>query len=262
MSQPQGYATPQGHEAHQEDGYQQPTQSYEDYETQAPPGVPAAPPQGPAPGARKKRAYAGQAYELGAGANVPQPGQPGQVGYSGYSQQAEAAGYAQGGYQQQPAAAQTGQTPMYGYQDGGSVGGYQPPAPAYPVAGQAPNVAQVTQQFGQMDMSQKPAAAQPAQRAPVLNQLYPVDLLNQPFNVAELDYPPPPAILPPNVSTALPRVPIMTLIFLGKRHAFSHCQLPSQICQIDAERDSHDTLFAEEVEVAIRSGHTTIWRST
>lgn len=62
----------------------------------------------------------------------------------------------------------------------------------------------MTQQFGQMDMSQKPMAQQPqAQqgRAPVLNQLYPTDLQNQPLNVAELDYPPPPAILPPNVST-------------------------------------------------------------
>ena len=259
MSQPQGYSASQGHEAHHEDGYEQPTQSYENYETQSPPGIPAAPPQGPAPGARKKRAYAGQAYELGAGANVAQPGQPVPAGYS---QQAEAAGYAQGGYQQQPAAAQTGQTPMYGYQDGGGVGGYQPPAPAYPVAGQAPNVAQVTQQFGQMDMSQKPAAAQPAQRAPVLNQLYPVDLLNQPFNIAELDYPPPPAILPPNVSTALHHVRTMILILSGKCYAFSHRQLPPQICQVDAERYSHDTLIAEKVEITVCLGYTTIWCST
>jgi protein transport protein SEC24 len=57
----------------------------------------------------------------------------------------------------------------------------------------------MTQQFGQMDMSQKPAQLAPAQRGAQLNQLYPTDLLNQPFNVAELDYPPPPAILPPNV---------------------------------------------------------------
>ena len=62
----------------------------------------------------------------------------------------------------------------------------------------------MNQQFGQMDMSQKPASQPPAQRAHPLNQLYPIDLLNQPFNVAELDYPPPPAILPPNVSQGFP----------------------------------------------------------
>jgi hypothetical protein len=50
-----------------------------------------------------------------------------------------------------------------------------------------------------MDMSQKQAPA-PAARPIALNQLYPTDLLNTPFNVAELDYPPPPAILPQNVS--------------------------------------------------------------
>lgn len=79
------------------------------------------------------------------------------------------------------------------------MGGYQPPAPGYPAG-----VSGMTQQFGQMDMSQKPpvaAAPQQQQRAPVLNQLYPTDLSNQPFNVAELDYPPPPAILPANVCT-------------------------------------------------------------
>jgi protein transport protein SEC24 len=96
---------------------------------------------------------------------------------------------------------------MYGHQDGGGVGGYQPAAPAYPVAGAAPavggggaGVAGMTQQFSQMDMSQKPAPQAAPQRGPVLNQLYPTDLLNQPFNVQELDYPPPLAILPPNVS--------------------------------------------------------------
>ena len=197
-TQPQGYAE------QQEDGYPQAVSpsvpSYENYETQAPPGVPPAPPQGPVPGHRKKRAYAGQAYEFGATGNVAQGTAPPAAGYSGFSQQADAAGYPQGGYQQQPAAVQQSQTPLYGYQDGAGVGGYQPPAPAYPVAGQTPQVGQVTQQFSQMDMSQKPAAAAPAQRAPVLNQLFPVDLLNQPFNVAELDYPPPVAILPANVS--------------------------------------------------------------
>jgi protein transport protein SEC24 len=58
----------------------------------------------------------------------------------------------------------------------------------------------MTQQFNQMDMSQKATPQAAPQRVPVLNQLYPTDLLNQPFAVKELDFPPPPAILPPNVS--------------------------------------------------------------
>jgi protein transport protein SEC24 len=179
--------------------------NYEDYETQAPPGVAPGPMPGPAPGHRKKRAYAGQAYEFGAGGNAALGGQQqggGQPGYGGFSQQADAAGYPQGGYTQQPAAVQPSQTPMYGQQDAG-VGGYQPPAPTYPAQGQQPPAAAVnnmTQQFSQMDVSQRqqPQAA-PQQKTP-LNQLYPTDLSSQPFNVAELDYPPPLAILPPNTS--------------------------------------------------------------
>ena len=59
----------------------------------------------------------------------------------------------------------------------------------------------MTQQFSQMDVSQaqQPQAAPQAQRTP-LNQLYPTDLSSQPFNVAELNYTPPPVILPPNTS--------------------------------------------------------------
>ncbi|KPI35230.1 Protein transport protein sec24 [Cyphellophora attinorum] len=193
-----------------QDGYGQPAQgqSYENYETEAPPGVAPAPPPGPATtGGRKKRAYAGQAYEFGAGANAALGGQqPGGAAaaapYSGYSAQADAAGYAQGGYAQNPAAVQQGATPMYGHQDAG-VGGYQPPQPAYPVQAQQAGVPGMTQQFGQMNVSQQQAAPQPQQqqlKAPQLNVLYPTDLSNQPFNVAELDYPPPPAVLPANTS--------------------------------------------------------------
>jgi protein transport protein SEC24 len=65
-------------------------------------------------------------------------------------------------------------------------------------------VAQVTQQFGHMGVGdpnqpQQPMQPQQVPRAVPLNQLYPTDLLTQPFNVAEIDYPPPPIILPPNV---------------------------------------------------------------
>jgi protein transport protein SEC24 len=203
-----GQLPPQGYPP--QDGYAQPQ---EQYASVSPPGTApgAAPPPALGPGGRKKRAYAGQAYEFGAGANSALGGQQqGGAGYSGFSQQQHEAGYPQGGYQQTPAAVQQGQVPMYGHQDGGGVGGYQPAAPAYPVAGAAPavggggaGVAGMTQQFSQMDMSQKPAPQAAPQRGPVLNQLYPTDLLNQPFNVQELDYPPPLAILPPNVSVKI-----------------------------------------------------------
>lgn len=192
--------------------YNQQGQSYENYETNAPPGVPQGPTPGPAGDRKKRRNYAGQAYEFGAGGNAALGGQQ-QAGGAyggGYSGQQDAAGYPQGGYQQTPAAVQQGQTPMYGNQEGAGYPGYQAAGQqGYQQPG-TPNVAGVTQQFGQLDMSQKPTPApqqaqqqpgQPQQGRPqALNQLYPTDLQNQPFNVAELDYPPPPAILPPNVS--------------------------------------------------------------
>ena len=199
---------PQGNSP--QDGYGQPQ---EHYTSVSPPGSASgpAPQAAQGPGGRKKRAYAGQAYEFGAGANSALGGQQqGGSAYGGFSQQQHEAGYPQGGYQQTPAAVQQGQVPMYGQQDAAGVGGYQPPAPAYPVGGAAPavgggagGVGGMTQQFSQMDMSQKAAPQAAPQRGPVLNQLYPTDLLNQPFNVQELDYPPPPAILPPNVSLKL-----------------------------------------------------------
>jgi protein transport protein SEC24 len=207
MSAQPGQLPPQGYPV--QDGFAQPQ---EHYPSVSPPGTApgaapgAAPPAASGPGGRKKRAYAGQAYEFGAGANSALGGQQqGGGGYSGFSQQQHEAGYPQGGYQQNPAAVQQGQVPLYGQQDPGSLGGYQQPAPTYPVGGAAPTVGGggvggMTQQFSQMDMSQKPQPQAAPQRGPVLNQLYPTDLLNQPFNVQELDYPPPPAILPPNVS--------------------------------------------------------------
>lgn len=69
----------------------------------------------------------------------------------------------------------------------------------------------MTQQFGGMGMAEPhhmpPPQQQPAippQRPVQLNQLYPTDLISQPFNVAELDYPPPPIILPPGVCDDFP----------------------------------------------------------
>ncbi|KAJ9655658.1 COPII subunit [Neophaeococcomyces mojaviensis] len=192
------------------DGYDQQAQgqNYADYETTSPPGVGPGPAPGPAQGRKKRRDYAGQAYEFGAGGNaaatpIGQGQPPEAAGYNTYSTQQDAAGYPQGGYQQNPTAVQQGQTPMYGAQPAAApMGGYQPPAPQYPTQ-QSP-VPPMTQQFGQMDLSQKPPPAQQPQqqpgRPPVLNQLYPTDLQNQPLNVAEIDYPPPPAILPANTS--------------------------------------------------------------
>ncbi len=243
-----------------QDGYgQQPPagQNYENYETTSPPGVAPAPPQGQPHAGRKKRAYAGQAYEFGAGANAALGGQP-QAGdaYSGYSVQQDAAGYPQGGYQQNPVAAQPNTTPMYPGQE--AMGGYQPPATGYPAQG----VAGVTQQFGQMDISQKPpvaAAPQQSQRAPVLNQLYPTDLSNQPFNVAELDYPPPPAILPPNVRLFQScSLNLKLTVPTDERNPFALCQLSAQIRPIYAERRPNNALSLEEVEAAICSCHPAV----
>ncbi|OJJ49158.1 hypothetical protein ASPZODRAFT_129561 [Penicilliopsis zonata CBS 506.65] len=174
MASPQGGYPPQ-------EGYGQPV----GYGTPPPPSDPAA--TAPAPhaahGGKKKRVYAGQAFELGSGANAALGGQQQGGGSYGAYPPAPAAGY---------------QQPMYGVdpnQGQPAVAGYAPPAPS--------GVAQMTQQFGAMGMAdQQQAAPQPVQvpQSVPLNQLYPTDLLAQPFNVAELDYPPPPIILPPNTS--------------------------------------------------------------
>jgi protein transport protein SEC24 len=197
MAAPQGgYPPHDGYAPHPAEAYNQ-----AQHEATSPPSTAAG--SAPAPAAlagRKKRAYAGQAYDFGAGANSALGGQQqgGGAYEGGFTQQAHEAGYPQGGYQQSAAA--PAQTPGIGQQQIAGVGGYQPPAPIYPVQ-QQPAVNSMTQQFGQMDMSQKPVAAAPTStsRPLALNQLYPTDLLNTPFNVAELDYPPPPAILPQNV---------------------------------------------------------------
>jgi protein transport protein SEC24 len=178
-------------------------------------------------GKKKKRGYAAQAYDFGAGANSALGGQT-QGGAQFPPAQAPAYG---GGYGQQPdpqaaygapqygapVGAQVQGAPIPGYgapaQYGGGVG-YQAPEPGYPGPGipAQGGVAGITQGMGQMGMGGAPQmapGAQPGQppqaagRPAVLNQLYPTDLLNQPFNVAELELPPPPIILPPNVSTPL-----------------------------------------------------------
>lgn len=257
-----------------QEGYgQSQAPQYDNYETTSPPGVTPGPPPGPAAGRKKRRDYAGQAYEFGQGGNAAAtpPGQQAtpQTGpsFSGFSLQQEAAGYPQGaGYQQNPAAVQPGQTPMYGNQDGAGMGGYQPPGPQYPTQPAQAGVPAVTQQFSQMDMSQKhpqaqqPQAQQPG-RPPVLNQLYPTDLQNQPLNVAELDYPPPPAILPANVSSFVWLLCDL-LTNPDQRHSFSVRKLSTQVCAIDIECCADHTFSPQEIEVAIRAYHSALHVST
>lgn len=188
MSTPQGGYPPQ-------DGYGQ--------QSPPPAAAPGAVPQ-PQVGGKKKRAYAGEAFDFGSGANAGLGGQQqGGGNYGAYAAQAAAAGYPPAGYGVDPNA---GYVPPQGHATG-AVGGYQAPTAGYPGPAE-PGVAQVTQQFGQMGVTDPhqmpPQPMQPSQQVPravPLNQLYPTDLLTQPFNVAELDYPPPPIILPPNVST-------------------------------------------------------------
>ena len=171
-------------------------------------------------GKKKKRGYAAQAYDFGAGANSALGGQqqgggqfqPAQAAYGGYSQQPEPQpSYGAPQYGVQPGAPAPGAAaPAYGGQPQfvGGVGGYQAPDAGYPGPGApapAGGVTGITHGMSQMGMGGPgaPPAAQPQQtsaRPAVLNQLYPTDLLNTPFNVAELELPPPPIILPPNVS--------------------------------------------------------------
>ncbi|KAF6783592.1 Sec23/Sec24 trunk domain-containing protein [Colletotrichum sojae] len=87
----------------------------------------------------------------------------------------------------------------------GGYGGYQAPDAGYPALGGVPPVAGVAgldQQVAGMNLGGQPQQATPGQaaRPMTLNQLYPTDLINQPFNVSELDLPPPPIILLPNTS--------------------------------------------------------------
>jgi protein transport protein SEC24 len=106
---------------------------------------------------------------------------------------------AQPGYpQQEPVQQQPQYVQPMGMQQGG-----------YPGTGAGfDSVSGMTQQFGQMAMGGAPPMQaapqmmpqpQGIQKAQGLNQLYTVDLMQQPFNAAELDLPPPEIVLPPNV---------------------------------------------------------------
>ncbi|KAG5297171.1 protein transporter sec24 [Histoplasma ohiense] len=196
MAAPQGGFPPGGHP---QDEYSQPQQYAEEQRGSADsPAQADAPTHGQIPhGGKKKRAYAGQAYEFGAGPNAALGGQlQGGGAYGGYPAPQQPQGYPQPVYGTEPV--QTAPQ-MAGQPEPVAVGGYQAPVDPYP--SQPVNMGQVTQQMGQMSMGGQPSGQQmPVQRSVPLNTLYPTDLLTQPFNVAELDYPPPPIVLPPNTS--------------------------------------------------------------
>lgn len=162
-------------------------------------------------GKKKKRAYAAGAFDVGTGGNAAAGGQLPAGGQFG-APQPIAPGYGGAAYlgqeqqQQQPAGYPSPQQ----FQPAGAPGFEQPAAgygapqqPAYGVS-PAPGVGGITQGMANMQMGggaqPAPQQQQPQGRAGPLNQLYPTDLMNQPFNVSELDLPPPPIILPPNVS--------------------------------------------------------------
>ena len=169
-------------------------------------GVPLA----PAAGGRRKRNYAGQAYEFGGGANSALGGQqPGGGTYPGPPgmQTQPQPGYAGPAYGSNPASPGMGGAPGYG-QPPPAVGGYQPPDPAYPTHGAPsapPGMAGVTQGMSNLAMGGQ------AQNVPLptqghvqgrlaMNQLLPTDLLSQHLDFSELSRPPPQINLPPNVS--------------------------------------------------------------
>ena len=192
---------------------QSPQPPAEQYGGSPQPGQDGAQDNAPASGAagRRKRHYAGQAYDFGAGANSGLGGQhqgggsfsgPLPAGYGGYnSQDPQQQVPPQPSYNTGYGTSQPVGNPAYG-QPPPAVGGYQAPDPTYPTTSMAGGVAGITQGMGNMGVAgQSVQAGQPMQQRPLLNQLYPVDLLNQPFHVAELDLPPPPINLPPNVST-------------------------------------------------------------
>ncbi|KAK5995779.1 Protein transport protein SEC24 [Cladobotryum mycophilum] len=162
-----------------------------------------------APGKKKKRGYAAQAFEVGSGANAGVGGQlPGGGQSYGLQQAQPPAPYGGYGQSDPQIGAGAAATPGYQYPQAGygapqqtapqqtPYGGYQTPDQGYQapgVQGQAQGVAGITQGMAGMQVGgQQQQQQQMAQgaRPALLNQLYPTDLLTHPFNVSELDLPP------------------------------------------------------------------------
>lgn len=237
----------------------------------------------PAAGAKKKRAYAGQAYEFGAGANAALGGQqPGGTAYPGSPPQPAGYGYLPPQQGQQPSYGMPQQPqygdpnfqsqpaqPSYGQpQYGAPQGGYEPPQATYPVPGQQV-VQPPTQGFQQMSIGGGPAPGQAQQPAPQpqqqqtqmrLNPLQPVDISmqGQPFHVTDLDQPPPAIILPPNVSFMCSKANTTLIHWLVFGHTIASCKLSAQVCSINAQCDADDGEPTQEEQVALRAYHSTL----
>ena len=216
MAQPQPRYPAQGYPNH--DQYtQQPGEQYENgaqpvYEGDAPPTQGEVP--APSGAGRRKRQYAGQAYDFGQGGNASSGGQQHSVGsfsdapgagYGGYGTQAQQPGLQQPAYGVDNYGIPAPVLPASYGQAPPAVGGYQPPDPAYPAHGATSvlggGVGGITQGMNNIGIGgQASLTPQPMPQRPHLNQLYPTDLLNQPFMVSELDIPPPAIVLPANVS--------------------------------------------------------------
>lgn len=146
---------------------------------------------------RKKRdRYAGAAYEFGANSS----------GQAGAAAPPAAPGYG--------APAPLGYTPAMAPGYGAPSPGYGAPTPGYgaapaPAYGQPPaqDPNALNQQFGQMNLGAQQGQAAPQLQQPMAaqqqNQLFPSDLIAQPFHVSEL-YNPPPAINLPSNAAATP----------------------------------------------------------
>lgn len=203
------------------DGYGQfPGHQQQQFEQPAPAGDPQQD-AAAAPGKKKKRGYAAQAFDVGSGANAGVAGGGPQFGITPVPQLAQPYGSYPQPDSQQPAAPGFQYPQGYGasqpadqHQQPGPYGSYPGPEQGYPPPGGAPQpgppgVSGITQGMGGMQLGgqqqqqQQPLGAQ-APRAGPLNHLYPTDLVNQPFSVSELELPPPPIVLPPNVSLSRP----------------------------------------------------------
>lgn len=205
------------------DGYGQFPGQQPDPQAQQPYGdqQAAAPQEAAAPGKKKKRGYAAGAFDVATGANAGVGGQLQGAGQFGQPQQPQQPAAPQYGYPQTEPnpAVQNYQYSAQNYidqqQQQSYAGGYQTadqsfqaltgqpvvPPPGAPIPS---GMAQVTQGMNNMQLGGQPQQQAPAQAArAAMNQLYPIDLLNQPFNATELDLPPPPINLPPNVSIIL-----------------------------------------------------------
>lgn len=208
-------------------------------------------------GKKKRRGYAGEAYSFGQGANVAPEGTP-QTQHDlqpGYGQQPQA-NYDQATSYGQPAfggynSAATQQQPAYGQpqypQKQVAAGGYQAPDAGYPAPAQ-PDMGGLTQDMSKVGFggSPNPPPQQAQSNRPHLNQLYPTDMMNQPFQVTELDLPSPPIVLPPNVSS-WSFVLWYMLTDLDERYCIGKCKLSTEIHPFHIECCSDDKFTSQEI---------------